>query len=40
LGAELAATLGIDATVLTVALETYVHRHLEDVARTRFDLGE
>jgi hypothetical protein len=39
-GAELAATLGIDATVLTVALETYVHRHLEDIARTRFDLGE
>jgi hypothetical protein len=40
IGAELAATLGIDATVLTVALETYVHRHLEDLARTRFDLGE
>jgi|SRR5262245_11321117 len=40
IGAELAATLGIDATVLTVALETYVHRHLEDLAHTRFDLGE
>lgn len=40
IGAEFAATLGLEATVLTVALETYVHRHLEDLARTRFDLGE
>jgi hypothetical protein len=38
-GAEFANTLGVNPTVLIVTLETYVHRHLEELAATPVDFG-
>lgn len=39
IGAELAAALGIDASVLISHLEEHVARHLDELSAERFDLG-
>jgi hypothetical protein len=37
--AELAAEVGVDQARMAIALETYVRRHLDELAASRFDLG-
>jgi class 3 adenylate cyclase len=36
--AELAAELGVEQSRVAIALETYVRRHLDELAGARFDL--